>query len=141
MPTCFPLLGEVPRRGDRGSRLKIEIMRIYQHKLVQYAREMRKQMTDEEKKLWFLFLRNLPVKFVRQRSFGYYVVDFYCAKANLAIEIDGSQHYDAEREEYDIKRDEFLRKQGITVVRYSNLQVNREFEAVQADILQRLGLE
>ena len=98
-------------------------------------------MTDEEKKLWFLFLRDLPVKFVRQRSFGYYVVDFYCAKAKLAIELDGSQHYEEKGEKYDLNRDEFLRKQGITVVRYSNVQVNREFEAARADILQRLGLE
>ena len=116
-------------------------MRIYQPKLVQYAKEMRKQMTKEEKKLWYLFLRDLPVKFVRQRAFGNYIVDFYCAKEKLAIELDGSQHYETQGEKYDSRRDAFLREQGITVVRYSNLQIEREFEAVKADILQRIGLE
>ncbi len=116
-------------------------MRIYRHKLVGYARELRKNMTEEERKLWHVCLKKLPVKFVRQRSFGDYIVDFYCAEKNLAIELDGAQHFEADGEKYDAKRDEFLNKQGITVARYSNLQIGREFEAVQADILRRLGLE
>ena len=116
-------------------------MRIYRHKLVRYAREMRKNMTEEERKLWYVCLVKLPVKFVRQREFGDYIVDFYCAERKLAIEIDGTQHFETAGEKYDLKSDEFLNRQGITVVRYSNLQIHREFEAVKADILQRLGLE
>ena len=113
----------------------------YRHKLVGYARDLRKNQTKEERKLWYTFLRSLPVKFVRQKPIGQYIVDFYCAEAKLAIELDGSQHYEDIGEEYDLQRDRFLREHGIAVARYSNLQIAREYDAVKADILNRLGLE
>ena len=112
----------------------------YQHKLVGLARNLRKNQTKEERKLWYTFLKSLPVKFVRQKPIGQYIVDFYCAEARLAIELDGSQHYKNAGEEYDLQRDCFLNEQGITVARYSNLQIAREYDAVKADILKRLGL-
>ena len=111
----------------------------YQHRLVKYARDLRKAMTKEERQLWYTFLKGLPIKFVRQKPMGEYILDFYCAKAKLAIELDGSQHY-TEGEAYDVRRDAFLQAQGITVVRYSNLQIMQEIDAVKADILQRIGL-
>ena len=113
----------------------------YQHKLVGFARDLRKEQTKEERKLWHTFLKSLPVKFVRQKPIGQYIVDFYCAEAKLAIELDGSQHYEIAGEEYDLQRNRFLNEQGITVARYSNLQIAREYDAVKADILKRLGLE
>ena len=113
----------------------------YKQKSVEYARELRKNMTKEERKLWYTFLRYLPKKFMRQKPIGQYILDFYCFDAKMAIELDGSQHFEDKGEHYDIIRDAYLAEQGITVVRYSNLQIAREFEAVKADILQRLGLE
>ena len=113
----------------------------YKRKSVEYAQTLRKNMTKEERKLWYTFLRYLPKKFVRQKPIGQYILDFYCFEAKLAIELDGSQHFEEKGERYDEIRDAFLSEQGITVVRYSNLQISREFHAVKADILQRLGLE
>ncbi len=113
----------------------------YQHKLVGYARDLRKSQTKEERKLWHTFLKVLPVKFVRQKPIGQYIVDFYCAEAKLAIELDGSQHYEDAGEGYDAERDRFLNEQGIAVARYSNLQIAREYDSVKADILKRLGLK
>ncbi len=98
-------------------------------------------MTKEERKLWYTFLRYLPMKFVRQKPLGQYIIDFYCHEAKLAIELDGSQHFDDKGEQYDRMRDAFLEESGITVARYSNLQIAREFNSVKADILLRLGLE
>ncbi len=72
---------------------------------------------------------------------GQYILDFYCHEAKLAVELDGSQHFEEQGEEYDKTRDAFLEKSGITVARYSNLQIAREFKSVKADILLRLGLE
>ena len=116
-------------------------MVYYQHRLVGNARELRRNQTKEERKLWYTFLSSLPVKFVRQKPIGQYIVDFYCAEAKLAIELDGSQHYEDMGEEYDLQRDRFLNEQGIMVARYSNLQVARQYQSVKADILKRLGLE
>ncbi len=116
-------------------------MHIYRHRNVGYARELRKNMTKEERKLWYTFLRTLPVKFVRQHPMGRYIVDFYCAEAKLAIELDGSQHYEEAGEAYDRNRDRYLRALGVEVVRYSNYQIAKEYEVVKRDILLHLGLE
>ncbi len=92
-------------------------------------------MTKEEKHLWYDFLKKLPVTINRQKVIDRYIVDFYCAKANVVIELDGSQHYEEEAKEKDKVRDEYLSSMGIKVLRYTNLQINREFEAVCRDIL------
>ena len=95
-------------------------------------------MTKEERKLWYDFLLRLPYKVHRQYVIGTYIVDFYCASANIVIELDGAQHYEDDAKEYDAERDDFLRSNGITVLRYSNLELNRNFEGVCEDIWNHL---
>lgn len=85
-------------------------------KLLQYAQQLRKNMTEQERILWFTFLRNHPLRFYRQKIMGNYILDFYCHRAKLAIEIDGSQHYEDKQEAYDLERTAYLRKLGILVV-------------------------
>ena len=84
-------------------------------------------MTPEEKHLWYDCLRDYPVRFLRQKVIGNYIVDFYCAKANLVIELDGSQHGHEEIERSDEKRTEYLNSLGLTVVRIPNYKINDDF--------------
>ena len=91
---------------------------------------LRKNMTKEERKLWFEFLKPLPITFNRQKVLGNYIVDFYCASANLVIELDGSQHYDPDVIPYDQNRTNYLRQQGYLVLRFTNTDVTKEFRAV-----------
>ena len=91
-------------------------------------------MTKEEKHLWYDFLKKLPVTVNRQKVIGKYIVDFYCAEAGLVIELDGSQHYEDDKKFSDIERDKYLNELGLTVLRYSNLEINQKFESVCADI-------
>ena len=109
-------------------------------KLKTYAQKLRREMTKEERRLWHRFLKLLPVTVNRQKVIGPYIVDFYCASAKLAIELDGSQHFEDEGSEADRDRDLALSQRGITVVRYSNHEVNRNFEGVCEDLLRRLNL-
>ncbi len=108
--------------------------------LKENAKLLRKNMTNEERYLWYKFLRTLPYKFVRQKIIGNYIVDFYCANAKTVIELDGSQHYSKEGKEADLKRDEYLKAQGITVLRYSNHYIQKNFEAVCNDIIRNIEL-
>jgi len=87
-------------------------------------------MTNEERHLWYEFLRNYPVRFTRQKVLGKYIVDFYCAKAKLVIEIDGSQHYEEKKIKQDTDRTEFLKGYGLTVIRIPNNEVNNNFYGV-----------
>ena len=96
-------------------------------------------MTKEERKLWYEFLRLLPFKVHRQYVIENYIVDFYCASARIVIELDGSQHYEDTAIEADRERDNFLQEQGLTVLRYTNKQVNQEFDSVCKDIALHLG--
>ena len=101
----------------------------YKHNthLVPLAKTLRNNMTPEENELWYKFLRLYPVKFLRQKIIGKYIADFYCAKANLVIELDGYQHgFEAEAEN-DVKRTEYLESLGLTVVRIPNYQINNNF--------------
>ncbi|MBQ7603862.1 MAG: DUF559 domain-containing protein [Clostridia bacterium] len=106
------------------------MLRKHNKYIVPAARTLRKNMTDEEKRLWFDFLRTYPVRFSRQKILGRYIVDFYCAKANLVIELDGSQHYT----EYGITRDDertrFLEKYRLKVVRILNSDIHDNFAGV-----------
>ena len=95
-------------------------------------------MTKEERHLWYDFLKQLPQTVNRQKVIGNYVVDFYCASAKVVIELDGSQHYADEGRQKDAVRDAYLREQGIRVLRYSNLEVMKNFEGVCADILRHI---
>ena len=94
------------------------------------AKKLRREMTPHERKLWYLFLRNYPVKIYKQRIVGNFIVDFYCASAKLVIEIDGTQHYEEKGMAYDIQRTAFLQSCGLRVLRYSNREIDREFQAV-----------
>ncbi len=100
------------------------------NELLEKARELRKNMTEEEKKLWYEFLKDYPFRFRRQEIIGNYIIDFYCKKAKIAIEVDGAQHYEPEAAEYDRKRTEYLESIGIEVVRILNGQINKDFENV-----------
>ena len=94
------------------------------------AQELRKNMTKEERKLWYEYLSKYPMRFRRQVAIGNYILDFYCAKAKLAVELDGSQHYEPEVEIYDAQRTAYLNDQGICVLRFSNLDVLQNLRGV-----------
>jgi len=98
------------------------------------AKALRKEMTPQVRHLWYDFLRYYPVKIYKQRIIGPYIVDFYCASARLVIEIDGSQHYEEQGQRYDSGRTAYLEKLGLSVVRYSNADVNVRFSGVCEDI-------
>ena len=99
-----------------------------------FSRSLRISATKEEKHVWYDCLKKLPYTFCRQRAFGKYIVDFFCAEAKLVIEIDGCQHYSEKGLEYDRERDEYLRGIGLEVVRYNNHEVNTNFDGVYLDI-------
>ena len=94
------------------------------------SRELRKNMTKEERHLWYDYLRSYPVRFIRQHPLYRYIVDFYCPKAHLVIELDGSQHYEASDREKDEQRTADLRQLGIEVIRFPNNAVNQNFDGV-----------
>ena len=109
-------------------------------KLRKNAQKLRREMTKEERRLWYDFLKQLPVTINRQKVIGPYIVDFYCASAKLVIELDGSQHYEKDGAASDRERDSALNGFGISVVRYSNDDINRNFNGVCTDLLRRLGI-
>ena len=107
-------------------------------KLTVFAKELRKNMTRQERHLWYDFLKTLPMTVHRQQVIGPYIVDFYIAGKKLVIELDGSQHYSIPGKQADAVRDGYLREQGLTVLRYSNSDVDRDFPGVCGDILAHL---
>ena len=113
----------------------------YNKSFISNAQELRKNMTPEEKHLWYDFLKQLPLTVKRQHNIDNYIVDFYIASKNIVIEIDGIQHNTAEHKESDRRRDEILADWGLTVLRYSNNSINTNFVAVTKDILMHLGLD
>ena len=100
------------------------------HTLTPLAQNLRKNQTKEEARLWYQFLRKYDVRFRRQFPFGPYIVDFYCAKAKLVVELDGSQHYEPEAMQKDLERTLFLEKQGLKVLRFTNREINLQFRQV-----------
>lgn len=103
------------------------------------ARELRNNMTKEENHLWYDFLKSSPWRFARQKVLGKYIADFYCASAQLVIELDGSQHYSAEGIEYDRQRTEYLNGLGLRVIRIPNNDINNNFAGVCAYIERVMG--
>lgn len=99
-------------------------------KLKQRSSELRNGATKEENHLWYDFLRIYPIQFNRQRIIGEYIVDFYCSKARLVIEIDGAQHYEKEAMEYDEIRTKYLECFGLAVLRFSNHDIKTNFDGV-----------
>ena len=111
----------------------------YNPKLTDRARELRKNPTLMEKKLWKNFLKERPheCKFLRQKPIGNYILDFYCSDLLLAIEIDGEIHN--KRKEYDKERDDFLNDCGIKVIRVLNSEVENDFNSIKKIISQSIG--
>ena len=105
-------------------------MKEYNKENVPLAKELRKNMTPWEKKLWYQFLRSYPVRFQRQKAIGDFIADFYCAKAKLIIELDGKQHYIPENYEKDIMRTYKLENMDLTVIRIPNHKIYYDFENV-----------
>ena len=98
--------------------------------ILRRAQQLRKNMTKEERHLWYDFLKEYPVQFKRQVPIGNYIVDFYCFRAKLVVELDGSQHCEQSEIDYDQKRTVYLESKGLKVVRVSNLDVMQRFRAV-----------
>ena len=102
----------------------------YKNNLIPLAKELRRNATKYENHLWYDFLRNYPVRFQRQKSIDKFIVDFYCFKAKLVIELDGSHHYEDNGIKNDEERTKILEQKGLKVLRYTNLQISREFEGI-----------
>ena len=120
-------MGEVARvSGSEG--VIMDNKRNY--KLVDNARSLRKEMTKEERHLWYDYLRGHPAKFRRQAVMGKYIVDFYCVKAKLVIELDGSQHYEPQNQYSDQLRTEYLEDFGVMVLRIANSEIMGNFRGV-----------
>jgi len=98
--------------------------------LVPLAKQLRKEMTKEERHLWYDFLRSYPVRFSRQKVLGKYIADFYSAEAKLVIELDGSQHYEVNEIKKDVARTAFIESYGLKVIRILNSEVNNNFRGV-----------
>ena len=111
------------------------------NKLTPLARKLRKNQTKEEALLWYNFLRKCQPRFHRQYVIGHYIVDFYCHKAKIVIELDGSQHYENDGIKKDIQRDAYLQSQGMTILRYSNADINLRFQDVCQDIWRHLLID
>ena len=123
-------------KGGQGGFSPETPMLPYNPNLNPPARRLRKEMTDAEQLLWSRLRRKqiLGVPFYRQKPLGNFIVDFYAPKAKLVVEVDGSQHGDVDHATKDAERDEVLRAQGLRVLRFSNVQVIREIEAVMEAI-------
>ena len=105
-------------------------MKYYNKANIPLAKELRKNMTPWERKLWYDFLRDYPLRFQRQKAIGEYIVDFYCAMARLVVELDGGGHYTAKQAEKDEVRTKELKEMNLTVLRICNLDIDRNFDGV-----------
>lgn len=105
-------------------------MKPYKKENISTAKMLRKSMTPYERKLWFDFLKDYPIRFQRQKCIGAYIADFYCARARLVLEIDGNGHSSDEQRKYDATRTESFEALGLMVVRFSNLEISRKFSGV-----------
>ena len=105
-------------------------MKAYNKTNIPLAKELRKNMTPWERKLWYGYLRTYPIRFQRQKAIGNYIVDFYCAKARLVIELDGGGHYTEEQAERDEIRTKELESMNLTVVRICNLDIDKNLRGV-----------
>ena len=123
------MIGQTQETAERGTFVK-ETTVVKNNKMLPVARRLRREMTLSEQHLWFRFLRSYPVKIYKQRIIESFVVDFYCAEARLVIELDGSQHYTEQGKAYDEERSSIMEGYGVEVLRFTNLEVDREFDAV-----------
>ncbi len=105
-------------------------MKPYNPKNIPLAISLRKKMTPWERKLWYQFLRTYPIRIQRQKAIGEYIADFYCAKAQLVIELDGGGHYTDEQQMNDTLRTQALEQMGLQVLRFCNTDIDRNFQGV-----------
>ena len=121
----------------------VALERKHNTALTSNAKALRKNMTKEERHLWYDFLRTYPVRFLRQKVIDNYIVDFYCHDARLIIELDGSQHYDPENQKKDRERTEDLNSRGLRVIRIPNNEIARNFAGVceHIDLCVQQGLK
>jgi very-short-patch-repair endonuclease len=99
-------------------------------KLNNHFRSLRNNATMQENHLWHDLLKKHSFQFYRQRIIGEYIVDFHCSHANLVIEVDGSQHYEEDAIEYDKRKTEYLEGLGLTVIRFTNKDIDNNFVGV-----------
>ena len=102
----------------------------YKKDLIPIARQLRHEATKQERHLWYDFLRTYPVRFQRQKTIDTFIVDFYCHEAKLVIELDGSQHYSDSSLYYDAWRSTVLERYGLYILRFTNIEIDRSFQAV-----------
>ena len=102
----------------------------YNKNLIPLAKSLRKHATPQENHLWYDFLRSYTPRFQRQKTIGQFIADFYCEKARLVIELDGSHHFTSEGYTYDEARTDAIETFGVTVLRFTNRDIDREFQAV-----------
>ena len=105
-------------------------MKRYKKTNIPLAKILRKNMTPWERKLWYEFLKNYPIRFQRQKAIGNYIVDFYCAKAKIVIELDGGGHYTTEQIKNDKLRTKELENMNLRVLRICNLDIDQNFYGV-----------
>ncbi len=117
-------------QAARYSRMAHPSFLDYRRRLKRSARSLRRDPTPAERKLWFEFLRDLPLRFSRQKPLGNYIADFYCASRLLIIEVDGDSHFTEAGAAYDDRRSAALEAQGPRLIRFTNFEVMQEFEAV-----------
>lgn len=115
-------------------------MNNYNKNLTKYSQDLRKEMTPQERHLWYDFLKELPIVVKRQKVIENYIVDFYCSSKKIVIEIDGSQHFEETGKAEDETRDKTLNDIGIKVLRYSNYEINTAFDSVCEDILKHFEM-
>lgn len=104
--------------------------RKHNKKNTSVAKMLRKTMTKEERHLWYDFLKDYPIRFYRQKVLGAFIADFYCAKAKLVVELDGTQHYQDQGAARDAVRTAYLERYDLQIVRFSNREVNENFRGV-----------
>jgi len=111
----------------------------YNRNLIPRARELRRDATPQENHLWYDFLSTYPIRFQRQKTIGSFIVDFYCHRAKLVIEIDGAGHYTDSGLAYDEERTLILNQFGLRVIRFGNAAVEEDFEGVCRAIVQAVN--
>ena len=111
----------------------------YNSRLKPFARQLRKDMTKQERHLWYDLLRTCSVKFQRQKPLGPYIADFYCHQAKLVVEVDGGQHFEAPGRAEDQRRDAYFAEQGISVLRFSNLDIDKNFTGVCTAVMRSIS--
>ena len=124
------------RDGEGGNMEQVPIKK--NNELLNIAKILRRNMTPQEKHLWYDFLKEYPIKVYKQRIIDNFIADFYCHQARLVIEIDGSQHYTKSGKQHDEARTEIIERYGIQVIRFTNQNIEKDFYIVCGEIDKRI---